>query len=252
MIGIALLFTRLDKLGRVVAAIGALSLALVVTGAVPTYLMRNLEDRFPIGTKDGSIDGIIVLVGGFELRRGQIFFHEPGRIDAVIGLALEHKHSKIVLSGGNSRIFDQNRKPEAHAASTALSSFRIGEKRILIEDQSRNTRENALFTGKLVDPKPGERWLLVTSAYHMPRAVASFRAVGLELEPYPVDFRTQGDAADYWNAFGNVRFAMSMADIAVREWIGLLAYRLARYTDELVATPIVRPDNVVSVHRPDL
>ena len=58
----------------------------------------------------------------------------------------------------------------------------------MLEDQSRNTRENAIFTRRLVDPKPGERWLLVTSAWHMPRAIGVFRKAGFEIEAFPVDY----------------------------------------------------------------
>jgi uncharacterized SAM-binding protein YcdF (DUF218 family) len=195
--------------------------------------MRSLEDRFPTENKDEKVDGIIVLVGGFDVRRGQIVFSEPGRFNAAVDIALEYPHAKIILSGGNSRVFDHARGSEAEAAGTVLGRFGIAQERFLFEGRSRNTRENALFTRQLAELKPGERWLLVTSAYHMPRAMASFRAVGLELEPYSVDFRTEGNTTDYWNAFGSLRLAMDMADIATREWIGLLAYWIAGYTDEL-------------------
>ena len=68
----------------------------------------------------------------------------------------------------------------------------IAHDRITAEEQSRNTIENAVFSRLLADPKPGERWLLVTSAFHMPRAIAAFRAAGFPVEAYPVDWRTRG------------------------------------------------------------
>ena len=85
-------------------------------------------------------------------------------------------------------------------------------------------------------PKPGERWLLVTSAFHMPRAIGCFRAVGLDLEAYPVDYRTEGDASDL-RPFRHMFNGMQLTDLAVKEWIGLVAYRVAGYTPELLPGP---------------
>jgi len=97
--------------------------------------------------------------------------------------------------------------------------------RVLFEDRARNTYENALYSKRLASPAPGERWLLVTSAAHMPRSVGVFRQVGWPVVPYPVDYETEGefrilirpDAALRWNEF----------DRAVKEWVGLLAYWLS-------------------------
>jgi len=73
-----------------------------------------------------------------------------------------------------------------------FESFGIAKDRLMMERRSLNTRENAEFTKAMVSPKSGERWLLVTSAHHMPRSVGIFRRVGFEVEPYPVDWRTGG------------------------------------------------------------
>ena len=104
-----------------------------------------------------------------------------------------------------------------------------------MEARSRNTAENAAFTKNLVQPRPGERWLLVTSAQHIPRAIGCFRRVGFPIEAYPVGWRT-GQKSDLMTAktFSNglVRF-----DSAVYEWIGLLAYWIAGKTTELLPSP---------------
>jgi uncharacterized SAM-binding protein YcdF (DUF218 family) len=105
-----------------------------------------------------------------------------------------------------------------------------------MEGRSRNTRENALFTREMVAPKAGERWLLVTSAFHMPRAIGCFRAVGFELEAFPVDYRTEGDASDV-RPFQHMFNGMQLTDLAMKEWIGLVAYRLAGYTTDLLPRP---------------
>ena len=98
-----------------------------------------------------------------------------------------------VFSGGSPALF-VSEAPEAEFAARLLRDFGIDPERIQIEEQSRNTVENAVFSRLIAQPKPGERWLLVTSAYHMPRSIGAFRKAGFAVEPYPVDWRTRGPA----------------------------------------------------------
>ena len=79
--------------------------------------------------------------------------------------------------------------PEAHAAGRLFEALGIARERLVLEDKSRDTFENATLTARLVNPKPGERWLLVTSAWHMPRAMGCFRRAGVAVERWPVDYR---------------------------------------------------------------
>jgi uncharacterized SAM-binding protein YcdF (DUF218 family) len=106
----------------------------------------------------------------------------------------------------------------------------------VLESSSRTTDENARFTRKLVSPKPGERWLLVTSAYHMPRSVGVFRKAGFDVEPYPVDWRTRG-WIDTSMPFDRLSGGLACADTAVHEWVGLLAYWMAGRSDALFPGP---------------
>jgi len=98
------------------------------------------------------------------------------------------------------------------------------------EAKSRNTWENGLFTRDLVKPKPGETWL------HMPRSVGIFRHLGFDVIPYPVAYRTFGDERDFLLPTSMIDKVI-MLDYSVREWIGLLAYRLAGKTDTLFPAP---------------
>ena len=107
----------------------------------------------------------------------------------------------------------------------------------LLEDRSRNTIENAVYSKEVARPKPGERWLLVTSAYHMPRAVGVFRKVGFTVEPYPVDWRTRG-AQDELRPFASVGDGLRRVDTAVREWVGLAVYWLTGRSSELFPGPL--------------
>ena len=109
-------------------------------------------------------------------------------------------------------------------------------RRITFEDRSRNTVENALFSKALVQPKPGERWLLVTSAHHMPRSVGVFRAAGFPVEAFPVDYRTRG-AIDLLRPFSTLGDGLRRTDTAMREWVGLLVYRLSGRTEALFPAP---------------
>ena len=98
--------------------------------------------------------------------------------------------------------------------------------RVTVEDQSRNTVENAVFSKQMAAPKPGERWLLVTSAYHVPRSMGIFRMAGFPVEAYPVDWRTRG-AEDALRPFPTLAEGLRRTDTAVREWAGLIVYWLS-------------------------
>ena len=117
-----------------------------------------------------------------------------------------------------------------------FESLGVAKARLMMERRSRNTQENAEFSKAMLAPKSGERWLLVTSAYHMPRAVGVFRQAGFPVEPYPVDWRVGVTAAPL-----NFRIlsgdGLGYVDTGVREWIGRLAYRIAGKTSEFFPGP---------------
>jgi uncharacterized SAM-binding protein YcdF (DUF218 family) len=114
-----------------------------------------------------------------------------------------------------------------------LIDLGVAPDRVLVEDRSRNTYENAVMSHDLVQPKAGETWLLLTSAWHMPRAVGCFRHTGWEVLPYPVDYRTEA----------RPRLELLLAphlellDLAAKEWVGLAAYRLLGRIDALFPAP---------------
>jgi uncharacterized SAM-binding protein YcdF (DUF218 family) len=110
----------------------------------------------------------------------------------------------------------------------------------MLENRSRNTAENAAFSKALVAPKPGERWLLVTSAMHMPRAIGAFREAGFPVEAYPVDYQTNG-WQDLRNVFGSLSGGLGQLDGALHEWIGLIAYRLTGKSSALFPGPLPEP-----------
>lgn len=140
-----------------------------------------------------------------------------------------------MFTGGNGNLVFAG-PPESAFMLDLLESFGVARARVVLEERSRNTVENARFTKSLVEPKPGERWLLVTSAIHMPRAIGAFRQAGLPVEAYPVDWRTDG-WSDVWKGPFWPLEGLGMTDFAIKEFAGLLSYWLAGYLPELFPGP---------------
>jgi uncharacterized SAM-binding protein YcdF (DUF218 family) len=111
----------------------------------------------------------------------------------------------------------------------------IAPARILLEEKSRSTHENAVYAKEMIRPTPGQTWVLVTSAFHMPRAVASFDGVGWSVIPYPVDFKI--DPRTGLSAGFSLLDGLSAATLAGKEWAGLLGYRLMGWTRQLFPEP---------------
>ena len=125
---------------------------------------------------------------------------------------------------------------EADFALSILESFGISKDRLIMERRSRNTQENAEFSRIAAAPKNGERWLLVTSAYHMARSIGLFRKAGFAVEPYPVDWRV-GRRGDLLRLSSSFLGGLARIDTASREWLGLLAYWMTGKTTEFFPGP---------------
>ncbi|RUX98833.1 YdcF family protein, partial [Mesorhizobium sp. M7A.F.Ca.US.005.03.2.1] len=120
---------------------------------------------------------------------------------------------------------------DAATAPRLLTALGVAADRMILENKSRNTYENAVFTKELVTPKPGETWLLVTSAFHMPRAKALFDKAGFATVPWPVDYRTSGrEGVGLFR--DNPADSLQATTMAIREWIGLFAYWLSGRIDQ--------------------
>lgn len=239
LVGVALLWTRWARAGRRLAAFAVLALAVAGLSPLGNWLIAPLEDRFPPwDASRGGPDGIIVLGGAISpelsAARGAPDLNESAeRITTVAALARTYPSARIVYSGGNGRLVRRG-GVEAEVAGALLESLGVARARIILEGKSRNTVENAVFSKDLVAPKAGERWLLITSAYHMPRAIGIFRRIGFAVEAYPVDWRTADEAL---LPFDVVSSGLRRTDTAVREWIGLVAYRLSGHSTALFPAP---------------
>jgi len=241
LVGAVLLATRLAWLGRRLLVASVLLLALIGFSPLGSLLLYPLEQRFPAwDASRGAPDGIIVLGGPVDpdlsvAHHAPAVTSAPDRMIASAALAHRYPNARLVYTGGSARLISNDAK-EADYAEQIFESLGIARSRLIMERLSRNTAENAAFTKDLLKPKPGERWLLVTSAFHMPRSVGLFRKVGFAVEPYPVDWRV-GGAADLFSFTNAAVDGFSRTDTAVREWMGLAAYRLTGRIDELLPGP---------------
>lgn len=240
MVGGVLAWTRWWMLGR--RLVLAAAVLTVVFGVLPTgsLLLATLEDRFPFPTTIGRIDGIIVLGGSINpqasAEHGQPALTDAAeRLTEAVVLARAHPDAVLVFTGGSGLLLDQTAK-EAPVAAALLRDLGVDPGRVILEDQSRDTYENAVMTRDLMQPQPGERWLLVTSAFHMPRAFGTFTAAGWPVVAYPVDYRNSVVAAGI-----GLGTPLEAARTALHEWVGLIVYRLTGRTHDLFPGPLTAP-----------
>jgi uncharacterized SAM-binding protein YcdF (DUF218 family) len=241
VLGAVLLTTRVAWLGLRLLVASVLLLAVFGFSPLGNLMLYPLEQRFPPwDATRGAPDGIIVLGGPVDpdlsaAHHTPAVTNSPDRMITAAALARRYPSARLVYTGGSARLISNDAK-EADYAAEIFESLGIARSRLTMERLSRNTAENAAFTKDLVKPKAGERWLLVTSAFHMPRSVGLFRKVGFPVEPYPVDWRVawREDLFSFTNVAGD---GLGRTDTAVREWLGLVVYRLTGRTDELLPGP---------------
>jgi len=242
LVGIVLLLTGFRRLASWLIVTSVVLTAVLGLSPLGHVLILPLEQRFPPwDPARGAPDGIVVLGGSVIPELAAARGDESGlneaaeRITATVELARKYPNARIIFTGGNASLF-ADAPSEAAVAFRQMVALGVAPERITAEEQSRNTIENAVFSRLIAQPKPGERWLLVTSASHMPRAMAVFRAAGFPVEAYPVDYRTRGPS-DATRLFSSVAFGLAQVDFAMHEWAGLLAYRLTGKTGELFPAP---------------
>lgn len=227
------------RLGSGLSLAGVCGLLLAGLSPLGNVLLGSLENRFPQGNP-ATVAAIVVLGGAVEeqvtIGRGQLALNEAGeRVTATMELARRFPDIPIIFSGGTSD-FDPASVPEAILVKRALPLFGLSSERIIVESKSRTTYENARLTRLLLPAAPAQKVLLVTSAFHMPRAVGTFRGAGFSVVPYAVDYRT-ATADDLLSGFADVSAGLRRVDLASKEWVGLLGYRMTGRTDALFPAP---------------
>lgn len=241
LLGVLLLATRFASVGRKLMIASVASFAIAAFSPLGNWLLYPLESRFPPwNATGGAPDGIIVLGGSIDAdlsvaHHGAVVRGAADRVIAVAVLARQYPNARIVFSGGSGNLLSNDAR-EADYAGALFESLGVAKARLMMERRSRNTQENAEFSKAMVQPKSGERWLLITSAFHMPRSVGLFRKAGFAVEPYPVDWRVGGQD-DLFSFSAMASEGLGRTEIALHEWLGLMAYRATGKIDQLLPRP---------------
>lgn len=234
--------TMLFAFGRRRLALAAniaamLVLALCGFTSLGFLLIGPLENRFSRPTTmPETVDAIVVLggstLGRVSTARGVAELNDAGdRLTEAVVLARRYPLARIVFSGGVG-VFEPGGEPEAATAERLLLAMGIAPERLVLEDQSRNTDENAELTSALLGDDVGTV-LLVTSAFHMPRSVGLFRSVGIDVVAWPTDYRSSGEEG-FGLDVANPMHNMNTASIAAKEWIGLAVYHWTGRIDDML------------------
>jgi uncharacterized SAM-binding protein YcdF (DUF218 family) len=215
-------------LGRRLALLTASLVILFGLVPIGAGLLRPLESRFDTPTLAGDITGVIVLSGSERAGLSRLYSQPQldshgDRLTTFLLLGVRYPNARLVHTGNAA---------ESQVARSLILGAGIAAERVRFDDAPRNTCESARTTRALMEPQPDERWLLVTSALHMPRSVACFRAAGWDVIPYPADFQ-RGPNPFHFGLIEN----LADLDLAAHEWLGLVYYRLRGYTNELFPAP---------------
>jgi len=235
VIGLALSFGRRARFGRSPCVASVVLRVIACFSPLGSAFLRPLEDRFPPPPANLPAPAGIIVLGGALDEDLTLARHQPtftalaSRLTAGVALARRFPQARLIFTGGSAGL-SANDASEGPGVRDLWLSLGVPEGRMTFEAKSRNTWENAIDTRALIDPKPGETWLLVTSACHMPRAMGIFRRAGFKVIAYAVDYRTFGDARDFLLARAGLD-QITMLEFAVHEWIGLFAYHLTGKTD---------------------
>lgn len=241
--GLVFRWFKWRRIGGFLVVFSIVGMAFAAFSPLSLLLALPLEERFqPPDPEPETVDGVVVLGGAINTlvssHRGRMALADSGeRVANIAALARRYPTARILYSGGSVSIF-RHTTVEADVAAVYFESFGIAEDRILLERKAKNTWQNAVYSKELAKPVEGETWLLVTSAFHMPRAMGVFRQAGWpEMVPWPVDYRMAGPP-DTKRIRTNAGLGVQLIDLAAKEWIGLLAYRVTGRTGSLFPAPV--------------
>lgn len=230
-----LLLGRRPKAARRMLWSGLAALGLLGFQAIPDALLRPLENRYAAPAQQDlpTHAGVIVLGGAFAMDAPEVWRdrvqvslgNAAERMTAPIAGMQQYAHWQLVFTGGEGRLITTG-ITEGQLAQQFYQEQGVDMARVTIEQGARTTRENAQRVAQTLGARcRDERWLLVTSAWHMPRSVPEFEAAGCQVTPYPVDFGT--GARTEWSAY-HLADSLMRWQVALHEWLGQLAYAVTR------------------------
>jgi uncharacterized SAM-binding protein YcdF (DUF218 family) len=226
------LLPRFRRLAAFMLWGGMLVFGLLGFSAVPSALLKLLESRYevPSLTPSDQYAGVIVLGGatgspGIYKAHSQVPLGDAAeRMTVPIALMRKFPNFELIFSGGEGRLLPTG-TTEAELAGVFYTEQGVDMKRVTLESQSRSTRENAIRVAALLGERCKQPWLLVTSAWHMPRSMEEFQAVGCNVTAYPVDFRTGEETS--WTGYSMAGSLMAW-QTALHEYLGMFVYGVTR------------------------
>jgi len=226
--GLVLLWRRRRRPGLALITFSTVCLLGIAFTPAPAMLMHALEHRVAAARLPERVDGI-VLIGSAQLPRltaayGTVHMTaNAATMTEFAALARRYPNARRVFAGGSGKLFPEG-PPESAVMEMFFREQRLDPTSLLLESRSRNTEENAVFAKELVHPRPEETWVLITAAFHMPRALGVFRKAGWNVIAHPVAYRTLPELS--WLPEPNAVEQFGLLDLAMHEWIGLAAYRM--------------------------
>lgn len=228
---VSLLVPHKPGLGRKLVALALGLLLLMGCLPLPELLIRNLENHYAEVQPEVDLrgyTGMVVLGGSSEpgyvaKDHAQPLLNDAGeRMTAPVALMRQYPHLRMLYTGGEGDWLGSG-PTEAQRAEVFFNQMGVPAQHVEYESASRTTYENALLTAQLPGVDISQRWLLVTSAWHMPRAMATFAKAGWNVTAYPVDFRT--GLATPWTAY-SIKDGARTWQLALHELLGIVAYRI--------------------------
>ncbi len=240
VVGLALSWLKRRWPARLAVGLAALLLILCSFTSFGYLLITPLENRFVRPPEPERIDGIVVLGGAMDseingIRGGWELNRSGDRFVETLRLALRHPEARIVIAAGPGAL-TPDQEPEALAAQRFFLDFGVAPDRLILDQRSRNTEENAQFARELAGETSAQTWLLVTSAFHMPRSAGLFRRANFAVVPWPADYLASG-VEGVSLRLDQPAENISVATMALREWTALVGYYLTGRIDELVPGP---------------
>lgn len=236
VVGLTLSQSRKRRLGMWLLGSGTVGFLILAFVPVDSWVLAPLEHRFPRpGEMRGKVDGIVVLGGAIDpilsAKYGMASLNDAAeRMTETARLGRLYPNSRILFTGG-SRGLTPGGLTEAETAKRFLEDLGVNSDRITLEDESRNTFENASFSKRSAGRTDDQVWLLITSAAHMPRAIGVFRQAGWNVTPWPVAFKADGQYK------ANLAEHLQRLEWAIHEWEGLVVYRVLGRIDCLFPSP---------------
>ena len=223
------------KTGQILCAVTVLSLAAIAVLPVGTWALTPLENRLAFNPPD-QVDGVIVL-GGDENTEVSEARGVPTALDSMrryvtfAEMARRYPDAKLVFSGGSGLLHPRAPMEDSEVARRIMTAIGVPMDRVIFEKTSRNTYENAVFSADIARPEAAQKWLLVTSAWHMPRAIGCFRKAGWNIDPAPTGYFTTGKYQ--LHPLFQFEEQLHMLTLAEHEYVGLVAYWLMGRTSAL-------------------